>query len=90
MIENPLLGPKTEEYKATPRTMPKAYSQWLNAEIMSDKASDQFEKLERFVSPLSKVTNRTALDNVWKQIRLVSIIEHPDNDMVAKSILYSF
>lgn len=80
MIESPLLGPNAEEYKATPRTMPKAYSQWLNAEIMSDKAADQFEKLERLVSPLSKVTNRTALDNVWKQIKLVSIIRHPNSD----------
>ncbi len=71
MIESPLLGPNEEEYKKTNRQMPKAYAQWSNAEIQSDHAADMCANIERLVSPLSKVTNRTALDNVWRQIRLV-------------------
>ncbi|KIY74321.1 hypothetical protein CYLTODRAFT_484641 [Cylindrobasidium torrendii FP15055 ss-10] len=70
MIEAPLLGPNYEEYLKTNRDMPKAFTQWTNAEQLSDRAADLNHKLERLVSPLTKVSNRTALDSIWKQINL--------------------
>ena len=76
MIEAPLLGPNEQEYKTSRRNVPKAYAQWQNAELQSDRASEPqfYAKLERLVTPLSKVSNRNALDNVWKQIKLVLIV----------------
>ncbi|KAG7446329.1 uncharacterized protein BT62DRAFT_968061 [Guyanagaster necrorhizus] len=69
MLEAPLLGPNEKTWKSTNRTMPKAYQQWANAEIMSDKASDKWNTLEPLVHPLSKLQNTTALRNMWMQIQ---------------------
>lgn len=73
MLEAPLLGPNEATWRSTNRTLPKAYQQWANAEIMSNRASDKWETLVSLVHPLSRLQNATALRNMWKQIQQVCI-----------------
>ncbi|KAG1878280.1 hypothetical protein F4604DRAFT_1923849 [Suillus subluteus] len=68
LLDSPLLGPQGEKMKQTPRKMPEQYEQWLDAQIFSQQASNNYASFKDLVFPLSRTEDRTVLKDMWKHV----------------------
>ncbi|KAG2153717.1 uncharacterized protein EDB93DRAFT_1081918 [Suillus bovinus] len=70
LLDSPLLGPQGEKMKQTPRKMPEQYEQWLDAQIFSQQASNNYANFKDLVFPLSRTEDRTVLKDMWKHVNV--------------------
>ncbi|KAG2342475.1 hypothetical protein BDR05DRAFT_990338 [Suillus weaverae] len=68
LLDSPLLGPQGEKMKQTPRKMPEQYEQWLDAQIFSQQASNNYANFKDLVFPLNRTEDRTVLKDMWKYV----------------------
>lgn len=68
LLDSPLLGPQGKKMKQTPRKMPEQYEQWLDAQIFSQQASNNYASFKDLVFPLSRTEDRTVLRDMWKHV----------------------
>ncbi|KAG1746133.1 hypothetical protein EDB19DRAFT_1894277 [Suillus lakei] len=68
LLDSPLLGVQGEKMKQTPRKMPEQYEQWLDAQMFSQQASNNFANFKDLVFPLSRTEDRTVLNDMWKHV----------------------
>ncbi|KAG1809301.1 uncharacterized protein BJ212DRAFT_1448757 [Suillus subaureus] len=68
LLDSPLLGPQGEKMKQTPRKMPEQYEQWLDAQIFSQQASNNYANFKDLVFPLSRTEDRAVLKDMWKHV----------------------
>jgi hypothetical protein len=71
LLDSPLLGAQGEKMKQTPRKMPQQYEQWLDAQIFSQQASNNYANFKDLVFPLSRTEDRTVLKDMWKHVDVV-------------------
>jgi hypothetical protein len=71
LLERPLLGPDGRKPSELPRELPAEYDLWLDAQILSDKASSHVQNYKDSIYPLSKTRSRQVLDKMWKCVNLV-------------------
>jgi hypothetical protein len=53
--------------------MPEEYELWIDAQILSSKASAEIANYKDSIFPLEKTRQAVVLDNMWKFINLVSL-----------------
>ncbi|KAG0698134.1 hypothetical protein DFH29DRAFT_991187 [Suillus ampliporus] len=70
LLDSPLLGSQGEKMKQTPRKMPDQYEQWLDAQIYSQQASNNYANFKDLVFPLNRTEDRTVLKDMWKHVDL--------------------
>jgi len=74
ILSAPLFGPEGDEWKKAPRVMPEVYEKWVDAQILSDKATNMSSNFKDMLFPIEKTRNKNVLDNIWKQINNVCIL----------------
>ncbi|KAG1731502.1 uncharacterized protein EDB91DRAFT_1058741 [Suillus paluster] len=67
-LDSPLLGSQGEKMKRTPRKMPEQYEQWLDAQIYSQQASNNYANFKDLVFPLHRTEDGTVLKDMWKHV----------------------
>lgn len=70
-LDSPLLGAGGEKMKQTPRKMPERYEQWLDAQIYSQQASNNYAIFKDLVFPLDRTEDKTVLEDMWKLVNQV-------------------
>lgn len=73
-MEAPLVGPEGQSWKAEPREMPEEYERWIDAQIYSEKASEEYGNYKDIIFPLEKTRVKGVLDNMWKYVNLVGLL----------------
>jgi hypothetical protein len=68
LLDSPLLGPQGEKMRQTSRKMPEQYEQWLDAQIFSQQASNNYASFKDLVFPLSRTEDRSVLKDMWKHV----------------------
>ncbi|KAF9452735.1 hypothetical protein P691DRAFT_794128 [Macrolepiota fuliginosa MF-IS2] len=68
LLENPLLVPEAEEWRDELSRMPPEFDQWVDAQMISLKASEEIANFKDLVFPLTKTTKRIVLDSMWMRI----------------------
>jgi hypothetical protein len=71
LLDSPLLGPQGEKMRQTSRRMPEQYEQWLDAQIFSQQASNNYASFKDLVFPLSRTEDRSVLKDMWKHVDVV-------------------
>lgn len=73
MLEAPLLGPDGDKWRKEPRQMPEEYENWVDAQILSEKASSNVDNWKHLVHPLEKTQDAKVLEKLWQTLHLVSV-----------------
>lgn len=66
-------GSDGQSWKKSARQMPEEYELWIDAQILSSKASAEIANFKDSIFPLEKTRQTVVLDNMWKFINLVSL-----------------
>ncbi|KAF6743545.1 hypothetical protein DFP72DRAFT_932870 [Ephemerocybe angulata] len=69
-LEAALLGPDEKAWKDEPRHTPEEYERWVDAYLVSIKATENHKKWKDSIFPLSNTTKKEVLDGMWKNISL--------------------
>lgn len=69
-----MLGPDAAGWKDLIVEKSPQYEAWLDAEYLSAEASDKIANFKDIIFPLAKAKKKPILDNMWKNINLVSPI----------------
>lgn len=72
LLESPLLGADRTDWLKLPRKMPEAFEHWVDAQILSEKASRDYTRFKDIIHPLSQASDDHVLKNMWKIINFVS------------------
>jgi hypothetical protein len=59
VVEAPLLGAEGEALKRLPHAMPDEYETWVDAQLFSAKASQQYANYKDVIFPLERTTDQT-------------------------------
>ncbi|KAF6743058.1 hypothetical protein DFP72DRAFT_1102787 [Ephemerocybe angulata] len=70
ILESALLGPDEKAWKEEPRHMPEEYERWIDAYLVSIKATENHKKWKDTIFPLSNTAKKEVLDGMWKNISL--------------------
>lgn len=74
LLERPLLGPVAASWKNQPRDMPEEYEKWIDAQIISEKASKNITNYKDIIFPLEvRTKQKHVLESMWKCVNLVSV-----------------
>jgi hypothetical protein len=71
IVEAPLLGTEGEALKKLPHDMPGDYETWINAQLFSSKASQQYANYKDVIFPLERAKTKQVLDTMWRYVNLV-------------------
>lgn len=71
IVEAPLLGAEGEALKKLPHTMPDEYEAWIDAQLLSAKASQQYANYKDVIFPLERTKAKQTLDTMWRYVNLV-------------------
>lgn len=71
IVEAPLLGPEGEALKKLPHGMPDEYETWVDAQLFSAKASQQYANYKDVIFPLERAKTKQTLDTMWRYVNLV-------------------
>lgn len=71
IVEAPLLGAEGEALKKLPYDMPDEYEMWLDAQLFSAKASQQYTNYKDVIFPLERAKTKQTLDTMWRYVNLV-------------------
>ncbi|KAM6502070.1 hypothetical protein JOM56_002047 [Amanita muscaria] len=83
LIEAPLLGSGSDNWKNTARAMPEKYEQWVDAQIYSAEASSKYANFTNLVNPLDKTKNPSVLKELWSKIELnYKSVAHKEIDIL--------
>jgi hypothetical protein len=78
MLEGPLIGPGGEQWKQSPREMPEQYEKWVDAQLFSERAANEFPNSKNVLWPLEETKKAPVLENMWKHVNRVSPSLPPD------------
>ena len=71
IVEAPLLGAGGEALKQLPHDMPDEYETWIDAQLFSAKASQQYANYKDVIFPLEKTRAKQTLETMWRHVNLV-------------------
>lgn len=71
IVEAPLLGSEGEVLKKLPHNMPDEYETWVDAQLFSAKASQQYANYKDIIFPLENAKTKQTLDTMWRYVNLV-------------------
>jgi hypothetical protein len=54
--------------------MPEQYEKWVDAQLFSEKAADDYANYKNIIYPLEETKKRSVLDNMWRYINMVGRI----------------
>ena len=74
IVEAPLLGAEGEALKRLPHDMPDEYETWVDAQLFSAKASQQYANYKDVIFPLERTYSKQTLDMMWRYVNLVGEI----------------
>lgn len=77
IVEAPLLGAEGEALKRLPHAMPDEYETWVDAQLFSAKASQQYANYKDIIFPLERTQTKQTLDTMWRYVNLVREITPP-------------
>ena len=86
IVEAPLLGPEGEVLKRLPHKMPDDYETWIDAQLFSAKASQQYANYKDVIFPLEKTKSKQILDTLWRYVNLVGEIAPPPGPQLTDSL----
>ena len=83
IVEAPLLGPEGEALKRPLHNMPDEYETWIDAQLFSARASQQYANYKDVIFPLEKTKTKQTLDTMWRYVNLVGeIISLPEPQLI--------
>ena len=71
IVESPLLGAEGEALKKLPHDMPVEYETWIDAQLFSAKASQQYANYKDVIFPLERAQTKQTLETMWRYVNLV-------------------
>lgn len=77
IVEAPLLGAGGEALKQPLRDMPDEYETWIDAQLFSGKASQQYANYKDVIFPLERTQTKQTLETMWRYVNLVRQATRP-------------
>ncbi|KAH9942511.1 uncharacterized protein BXZ73DRAFT_88059 [Epithele typhae] len=69
MLENVLWGSEGDEWRKERREPPEAYEQWVDAQIYSQAAANQWANFADIIYPMDNTLHKPTVEMMWKKIR---------------------
>ncbi|KAF6763057.1 hypothetical protein DFP72DRAFT_1030216 [Ephemerocybe angulata] len=70
ILEAAIVGPDEKTWKEEPRSMPEEFEKWVDAYLVSLKATENNKNWKDTIFPLVSTRKKDVLDNMWKTINL--------------------
>lgn len=86
IVEAPLLGAEGEALKRLPHGMPDEYETWVDAQLFSAKASQQYANYKDVIFPLERTKTKQTLDTMWRHVNLVGNFIPPRESLLITSL----
>jgi len=86
IVEAPLLGAEGEALKRLPHTMPDEYETWVDAQLFSAKASQQYANYKDIIFPLERTQTKQTLDTMWRYVNLVRGVTPPHEPLLTNPL----